>query len=219
MHIMPRHFKQTHYKSFQRQLHIYGFYRIAGKGMRDNGAYYHEMFIQGEKKLSLCMVRQKIKGLDAYDTLKHPDPDFYAAQKQEARQTVTTAASPTTRLESSRLEMIRSERGIIDRVVWNKPSATQTDCSNLERRVQQPKKIIASHDKNSPAIQDLPSPMLVKSSTVGTSLSEGAAAAAMKEGEEMFFAGKRFFFVEPLEETPKWRTKAWRRSSWTARGA
>jgi hypothetical protein len=223
---MPRHFKQTHYKSFQRQLHIYGFQRIAGKGMRDNGAYYHETFIHGEKQLSLCMVRQKIKGLDAYHTLSHKDPDFYAPQ-QEARQTAvtTTTASPTTtKLESSRLQMIGSERGIIDRVVWSKPRAIQTGCSNLEW-VQPPNKILASHDTYSPAIKDLRSPMLVKSSTVGTaSLSEGAAAA-MEEAEEMFFAGKRFFFVEPLEETPekleetpKRKTKRWRRSSWTARG-
>jgi hypothetical protein len=146
MHIMPRHFKQTHYKSFQRQLHIYGFHRIAGKGMRDDGAYYHKMFIHGEKQLSLRMVREKIKGPDAYITYGLPGPNFYA-QQQEAQHNVMTAAS--------------------------------------------------------------------KSSTVGTSLSEGSAVA-MEEAEELFFAGKRFFCVEPVEETPK---SIPLRSVWTARGA
>ena len=153
-HIMPRHFKQTRYKSFQRQLHIYGFHRITGKGMQDDGAYYHDMFILGEKQLALRMVRQKIKGPDAYDTYMHADPDFYA-QQQQAWQTVTTAEWFNTRFTTS-------------------------------------------HDKNSSAIKDLPRPMLVKTSTVG------------------FFAGKRFFCVEPSEETS---TSIPFRSSWTARVA
>jgi hypothetical protein len=210
--IMPRHFKQTQYKSFQRQLHIYGFHRITtGKGKRDNGAYYHEMFIQGEKPLSLRMGRQKIKGPDAYETHGHPDPDFYAQQQESTRQTLKLAQSPTTTgiaTSSRRLRTILgSETGIIDRVVSNESSsAIQIGCSTLEW-VQQAKNILAR-----------PRPTMVKSSAVITSsLSEGATAAIMEEAEEMFFAGKRFFFVEPLED-PKWQPAGWRRSSLTAIG-
>ena len=59
--VMPRYFKQQKkYKSFQRQLHIYGFHRI-GKGM-DRGAYFHSMFIRNQKSMSLRMSCQKIKG-------------------------------------------------------------------------------------------------------------------------------------------------------------
>jgi hypothetical protein len=80
--IMPRYFmKQTKYKSFQRQLHLYGFYRIA-KG-RDRGAYFHSMFIRNKKSMSLQMTRQRIKGKDSscnptnhYAAGDHPD--FYA---------------------------------------------------------------------------------------------------------------------------------------------
>ena len=60
--IMPRYFKQSHYKSFQRQLHIYGFSRIAKKGMPDTGAYSHPDFIQENKEAALTMQRvQNIK--------------------------------------------------------------------------------------------------------------------------------------------------------------
>jgi hypothetical protein len=63
--IMPRYFKQTKYKSFQRQLHIYGFHRI-NKGL-DKGAYFHDLFIQNNKSTSLRMVREKIKGTASKD--------------------------------------------------------------------------------------------------------------------------------------------------------
>jgi hypothetical protein len=56
--IMPRYFKQSKYKSFQRQLYIYGYRRINSKSLADFGAYYHEMFVRGEKDSSLMMQRQ-----------------------------------------------------------------------------------------------------------------------------------------------------------------
>jgi hypothetical protein len=79
---MPRYFmKQTKYKSFLRQLHLYGFHRIA-KG-RDRGAYIHSMFIRNKKSMSLRMTRQKIKGKTSsskptnhYAAGDHPD--FYS---------------------------------------------------------------------------------------------------------------------------------------------
>jgi hypothetical protein len=58
--VMPRYFKQTQYRSFQRQLHIYGFLRIS-KGL-DRGAYAHPIFIRDKKSLSLRMSCIKIKG-------------------------------------------------------------------------------------------------------------------------------------------------------------
>jgi hypothetical protein len=77
---------------------------------------------------------------------------------------------------------------------------------------------IASHDKISSSIKALPRPVILfKNSTVvetTSSLSEGAATATMEEeAEELCFAGKHFFFVEPLEESIPLR------SSWTAKGA
>merc|ERR1712232_475425 len=45
--IMPQYFNQTKYRSFQRQLYIYGFDRIKDKSSEDFGAYFHELFIRG----------------------------------------------------------------------------------------------------------------------------------------------------------------------------
>ena len=80
--VMLRYFKQTKYKSFLRQLHIYGFHRI-GKGM-DRGAYFHSMFIRDKKSMSFQMVGQKIKGIKkTSNVVRHravADPDFYTSE-------------------------------------------------------------------------------------------------------------------------------------------
>jgi len=60
--IMPQYFNQTKYRSFQRQLYIYGFDRIKDKSSDDYGAYFHELFIRGSSDLCLDMQRKKIKG-------------------------------------------------------------------------------------------------------------------------------------------------------------
>jgi hypothetical protein len=80
--VMPRYFKeQTKYKSFQRQLHFYGFHRVR-KGM-DTGAYFHRMFIRNQKSMSLRMSCQKHKGKKSTEAVDHhapSDPDFYSAE-------------------------------------------------------------------------------------------------------------------------------------------
>ncbi len=59
---MPQYFNQTKYRSFQRQLYIYGFDRIKDKASDDYGAYFHELFVRGASDLCLDMQRKKIKG-------------------------------------------------------------------------------------------------------------------------------------------------------------
>jgi hypothetical protein len=61
--IVPRYFNQTKYRSFQRQLHIYGFQRVRDKTSPDFGAYHHELFQRGQSQLCFQMARQKIKGI------------------------------------------------------------------------------------------------------------------------------------------------------------
>jgi hypothetical protein len=59
-HLMPRYFKQTKYKSFQRQLNIWGFERILYG--QDKGGYRHANFVRGKQSLCRHIIRQKIKG-------------------------------------------------------------------------------------------------------------------------------------------------------------
>ena len=59
--IMPKYFDKTKYKSFQRQLNMWGFDRV-GTGPY-KGAYLHDCFIRGQPKLCESMQRTKIKGI------------------------------------------------------------------------------------------------------------------------------------------------------------
>jgi hypothetical protein len=60
-HIMPRYFNQTKYKSFQRQLNLYGFSRIT-RGP-DKGCYLHELFSL-HQHLSACKEITRKKSVD-----------------------------------------------------------------------------------------------------------------------------------------------------------
>jgi hypothetical protein len=72
--VMPHYFRQTRYKSFQRQLHLYGFARITeGK---HKGYYQHHQFVKSNRDLCLEMVRLPVKrkvadGLEEGDTKLH----------------------------------------------------------------------------------------------------------------------------------------------------
>jgi hypothetical protein len=57
--VMPSYFNQSQYKSFQRQLNIYGFQRKTVGAER--GAYSHELLIRGKPDICRFMVRTKIK--------------------------------------------------------------------------------------------------------------------------------------------------------------
>ena len=54
-HIISRYFRQTRYKSFQRQLNLYGFQRI--QSGEDTGAYFHCLFIRNNFHL-LCLINR-----------------------------------------------------------------------------------------------------------------------------------------------------------------
>jgi hypothetical protein len=61
-HILPKFFEKIKFRSFQRQLNIYGFRRISDRTSPDYGAYYHEFFVRNKSHLCLQMQRQRIKG-------------------------------------------------------------------------------------------------------------------------------------------------------------
>jgi len=61
--IIPTYFKQSKYKSFQRQLYFYGFQRVTSSERQGHtvGSYRNPMFIRGNKPLCLSMVPKKSK--------------------------------------------------------------------------------------------------------------------------------------------------------------
>ncbi|CAJ1934582.1 unnamed protein product [Cylindrotheca closterium] len=58
--VMPRFFNQTKFKSFLRQLNLWGFERILKSGDR-YGGYRHSLFIKNRPDLCIHMKRVKIK--------------------------------------------------------------------------------------------------------------------------------------------------------------
>jgi hypothetical protein len=58
--LMPIHFNQTKYSSFQRQLHMYNFQRITTG--QDKGAYHNSNFQRGKPHVCSRMVRTRING-------------------------------------------------------------------------------------------------------------------------------------------------------------
>jgi hypothetical protein len=64
------------------RLHIYGFHRFNKRESRDYGSYHHDNFIRGQEANSFHMVRTKIKGPMAYNTVhRKNEPNFYAVRK------------------------------------------------------------------------------------------------------------------------------------------
>lgn len=59
--IMPKYFDKTKYKSFQRQLNMWGFDRVGSGPYK--GAYLHDCFRRGHEHLCESMKRTKIKGI------------------------------------------------------------------------------------------------------------------------------------------------------------
>jgi hypothetical protein len=59
--VMKLCFNQTKYKSFQRQLNLWGFERNT-KECVEKGAYSHPLFLRGRRDLCQEMARQKVKG-------------------------------------------------------------------------------------------------------------------------------------------------------------
>ncbi len=74
--VMPHYFRQSKLTSFQRQLNLYGFCRLT-RG-KDNGGYYHELFLRGRLFLANKMQRTKIKGTK-FKAASSPEqePNFY----------------------------------------------------------------------------------------------------------------------------------------------
>jgi len=55
--VLPRFFNQSKFRSFQRQLNMYGFRRLR-RGV-DRGGYYHELFLQGREDLCRRLIRSR----------------------------------------------------------------------------------------------------------------------------------------------------------------
>jgi hypothetical protein len=75
--VLSRYLNQSRYKSFQRQLNIYGFSRVA-RG-RDKGLCHHKLLVRGQPSLCAGMQRIKIKESSLVE------PQLILSSQEEAR--------------------------------------------------------------------------------------------------------------------------------------
>jgi hypothetical protein len=183
--IMPHYFNQTKYKSFQRQLHIYGFHRI-NKGM-DKGAYFHHLFIQNKNTMSLRMVREKIKGPSAkknHGPNEIEAPDFY-------KDMVVIESHPAyyNNYNDTPVPIMAN----FSRVV----TAKNTNSCGVDGRLPLDSWLDMTGQKFSSS--------LFKKNNVPLFTGNVASVVAkenIEDGEEVFFQGKKFHFVETSVPTP-----------------
>jgi len=139
--IMPSYFQQTKYRSFQRQLYIYGFDRVKDKTLNDYGAYYHKLFVRGESDLCLDMTRQKIKGtglsnkerqkkaaLSNNANNKNKDSTTKKQKKQSSAPPKSTLSSFQNRKQSSSSSTSSKEKSLFGTTI---PSSFMSNLSLL----------------------------------------------------------------------------------------
>jgi len=90
--IAPRFFKVSKFRSFTRQLHLWGFRRISS-GV-DTDGWWNQYFLRGRPDLICRMVRTKVKGngKGKRDTVRAPD--FYAMPLPDGVVERTSAPAP-----------------------------------------------------------------------------------------------------------------------------
>jgi hypothetical protein len=230
--IMPYYFKQTKYKSFQRQLHIYGFRRI-NKG-RDKGAYYHNLFIQNDKSMSLRMVREKIKGgIAGKKNLGQHEieaPDFYKGMVvienhpaycnsfNQTRRDFTTMSKPAPIKDMVFVENHPGENHPAYRNNFNETRQEFTTMSKPAAPSMANISRVTAKNTDSRGVEGLlDSWLCVAEQDVSSSsfkqnnfplftgnIASGVLKERIEDGEEVFFQGKKFHFVESsLPSLPK----------------
>eukprot|EP00934_Nitzschia_sp_Nitz4_P004524 Nitzschia sp. Nitz4//scaffold117_size69655//13594//14419//NITZ4_006016-RA/size69655-processed-gene-0.100-mRNA-1//-1//CDS//3329533627//4514//frame0 len=70
--ILPDYFKQSKYKSYQRQLNLWGFERVTANGP-EKGAYFHKNFIKGKPALCRFLRRQRARKSGSSSVSKKSD--------------------------------------------------------------------------------------------------------------------------------------------------
>jgi hypothetical protein len=99
--ILPMYFKQTKYKSFQRQLNLWGFERLTSGP--DKGAYYHDQFLRDDPDLCSKLTRQRARKSGAVTaeggptaatyTTKLPKPTTTPPKPKQQKPTKKTGAT------------------------------------------------------------------------------------------------------------------------------
>jgi hypothetical protein len=254
--VMKQYFHQTHYKSFQRQLHIYGFRRFSA-GL-DKGSYYHPMFVKGNMTASLRMTRCKIKGSLA--RVEVEEPDFYHQAEPvgsgvligsgvvgsgavntacldhkwsdcrglhvRSSSTFFVSLGPSRMVSSrSNTDPVLSKTVSLPTLPFSRARLSQkpqeqpklrhnASCGGVTHQTQMmiqrdeiPTHNVVfggdtNHTMTTMMLQNDFQPMLL------SRITQNRRMSLLEEGDEVFFSGKKFFFVEKPSSLPKCQSSA-----------
>jgi len=125
--VMPHYFGgNIQYRSFQRQLNIYGFKRITERKSPYFGAYCHPLLRRGSPHLCLGMIRVKVKS--PYTKQYHLESKVSQHQEEDI---VTSRLCDEAFVKPQRRNSLRNHLG-----VRNRPNEKKTCCSHQTLTVE-----------------------------------------------------------------------------------
>lgn len=192
--IMPRYFNNTKYKSFQRQLNMWGFDRVGNGPYK--GAYLHHFFIRGKPELCESMQRTKIKGIHSKKLRKGKVGNELAMESNHSRSSVLSNDS------------CNSTRSSCDVQASFKAAAQRVADLELQKEEIQRKLQMVSTNTNAAAASDALSNMTAlipqislhsqpnQESQDPDMNSEDLNPLPIGQGDILLFGGQNFYFVE-----------------------
>lgn len=95
--ILPSYFKQSKYKSYQRQLNLWGFERVTRNGP-EKGAYFHKNFLKGKPSLCRMLKRQRANkaASPASPKVEKPFQTIFSEQSRRRKDSASESSSTTS---------------------------------------------------------------------------------------------------------------------------
>jgi hypothetical protein len=175
--VLPSYFKQTKYKSFQRQLNFYGFQRITSGPLE--GSYKHSSFISGNEALCKEIKRQTQQSTKSGATISNHDQgsDYDSSS------------------ESSEVDnMVTEKESLADMSIFDEKQSNTTTCSQ-----EAPSRRDSYHTAMEMLENSVPASNGSRDSfhyAIDTiSAFESKRRGGCAEGTRLSFVGKKFHFL------------------------
>ena len=206
--IMPKYFDKTKYKSFQRQLNMWGFDRVGSGPYK--GAYLHSCFVRGQPQLCEQMQRTKIKGIHSKKLRKKGDlsggsnhslgGSSHSSLGRGSNHSVTSISSATPSI--SDIEIHASIKRAAEKVA---------DLEQQKEEIQRKLELLSTQTS---AINVPSQPLSLPE--------DDFSPLPLNEGDSLLFGGRNYFFSEDGKHTEKssnqQRRRAGRRYSLELKG-
>jgi hypothetical protein len=117
---VPKYFKHTRYKSFQRQLNLWGFKRVTSG--HEKNAVHHEHFRRGSPELCNHMIRVKIKGETTTST-GGMTPQMMNTRRGSLESTASSSSDTPPLTRSNDYPSFESQPSSLDHSALSTPSS------------------------------------------------------------------------------------------------